>query len=499
MAADLEASSTGQDLRKPNASNLSPSGSLNPTASGSLNFAPNAQKPCENCRGLKGETCESCRRQLEESKHLDSKRPDSKRSDSKCSEDSKQNVEGNQKWKKWYHQILKPQTSHEHEVVTKTDKIKSIDRYKDMSKLIEEKFGKKGHNPVKKSASFMFSGKRAEPGEASSPALLKCQSLDNQLHGEANGMKPDLIPTLSKVKDNSFVMNKLQKSFLMTKGDNSLIRNENENSFTKKENSFVMGEFRKDSVMMGEVKKDSFMMGEVRKNSFMVGEVKDNSFATSKLQENSFMTERLCSEFHVKTKVQKRSSKNDSKVKGVEAPSREHSARRITEICNRGVEESRLISLPMIGPTLGGPNVIGSNILGSNMVGSNVVNSNLVGPNIIDSNLIGSNLVGSNLLGSKVFSSNVVTSNVMASNVINSISEDVPYSNVLDEVKSNRSRISEQENIYTEITNDFCGCDKKLCSKCRTKSDADYCYVKLGSNGESLTSDSDEAVYNTLR
>jgi hypothetical protein len=71
------------------------------------------------------------------------------------------------------------------------DKSKSIDRYKDMSKLIEEKFGRKSYNPVKKSASFMFSTKRIDldDGRRGNPALLKCQSLDTQLYSIAENQR----------------------------------------------------------------------------------------------------------------------------------------------------------------------------------------------------------------------------------------------------------------------------------------------------------------------
>lgn len=245
------------------------------------------------------------------------------------------------------------------------EKGKSIDRYKDMSKLIEEKFGRKSYNPVKKSASFMFSSKRIDLEEISSkPALLKCQSLDTQL-------SVDESSRIQRRNSRSNVSDNLSYDFRMC-----ILDNENDK--------------------IEELPK-------LRKSK------PDLIPTLPKPEDSSYITKRLYSEFHVKTKLQKKMNKSESNIKSVSVQ----------------IHESRSKSLV----------------------------------------------------------------------------EEVPYSKVADEVITKPRRTSD-ENIYAEICETAACevCDNKCECKQRTKKSSEYCYVKLGSNGDSVTqSDSDEAIYNTLR
>lgn len=267
------------------------------------------------------------------------------------------------------------------------EKAKSIERYKDMSKLIEEKFGRKSYNPVKKSASFMFSSKRIDLEQnpaGNNPALLKCQSLDTQLY------------SIAEIQKNS------QGKSSMRSYDFQMCILDNEQDVRPP---------KKTLDNMDEI-------AEVEKKS------KPDLIPTlpKPPTDHSYITERLCNEFHVKTKVQKK------------------------------------------------------------------MKSELRKPSIV-------------LRASQSpLSSTVVQVHEIKSRILDV--EEIPYSHVADEVceRPSGAKKKPDENIYAEICENNCAnCDsRKLCSCKRTK--GEYCYVKLGSNGDSVTqSDSDEAIYNTLR
>lgn len=249
------------------------------------------------------------------------------------------------------------------------EKGKSIERYKDMSKLIEEKFGRKSYNPVKKSASFMFSATRTDLKEdvqsSDNPALLKCQSLDTQLYS----------------------INEAPKA---SQGRSSL-------------RSYDFQMCIMDDTPITETKEKK---------------IKPDLIPTLPKPGNSYITDRLCNEFHVKTKVQKKA------IKAEHHHHHHHHHQKTTKVV---IHETKV--------------------------------------NI----------------------------------------DEIPYGQVADEVHQQCSsdKKNSDENIYAEICEGSAcaGCDnKKLCVCKRTKNDTEYYYVKLGSNGESVTqSDSDEAIYNTLR
>ena len=271
------------------------------------------------------------------------------------------------------------------------EKGKSIERYKDMSKLIEEKFGRKSYNPVKKSASFMFSTKRIDLEETShggknNPALLKCQSLDTQLYSISESQKNH--PERGSMRSYDFQM-------------------------------CILDEDAKEELKLDEIKP----VVEVK-----LKKTKPDLIPTLPKQDHdhSYITERLCTEFHVKTKVQKAK-------------------------CGKMVDGRYKNDLPKTR--------------------------------------------------SVVVQIHEVKSSEGFVNV-----DDIPYSQVADEVCQRKNEgggaKSQDENIYAEICESSSGCpncdNSKLCECKRTKTE--YCYVKLGSNGDSVTqSDSDEAIYNTLR
>lgn len=376
------------------------------------------------------------------------------------------------KSKKWYKHLKimgpngEPQRKSKRQSTTEggegNEKVKSIERYKDMSKLIEEKFGKKSYNPVKKSASFMFSNTRIDLEEVPSrkknnPALLKCQSLDTQLqHFEiaSPSQKPDWNSSKSNISDLSY--------------DFQMCILENENSFveTRAESSFQKAESqsRKDvksikqinEIGWDEIKEvDEIPKLKKTKPDLIPTLPKDHPEA------NSYITERLCNEFHVKTRIQRKS----------------HSKNNLLELNEKVRNSGRIHS------------------------------SNL---SVFDVNAHNEKM--NKRSSSKNVKSVVVQvhegkhTKVQPHRKNSSVNiDEVPYSHVADEVCQKPSGHStsavEEENIYAEICETPCKCDtNKLCDCKRTKKDADYYYVKLGSNGDSVTqSDSDEAIYNTLR
>ncbi|EFA07091.2 uncharacterized protein B4 isoform X1 [Tribolium castaneum] len=274
------------------------------------------------------------------------------------------------------------------------EKGKSIERYKDMSKLIEEKFGRKSYNPVKKSASFMFSTKRIDLEETNhqvknNPALLKCQSLDTQLYSIAETQK--INQDRGSLRSYDFQMCILDET-------------------SSKDN-------------LDEIKPISEVKLKKTKPDLIPTLPKADP-------DHSYITERLCSEFHVKTKVQKsKCSKMEVRLSG------RHQKSALT------VYEPQKTVI-------------------------------------------------------------VQVHEVKSDGFVNV--DDIPYSHVADEVCQRPSGgKSTDENIYAEIceSSTCTRCDNsKLCECKRTKKETEYCYVKLGSNGDSVTqSDSDEAIYNTLR
>lgn len=289
------------------------------------------------------------------------------------------------KSRKWYRNLKlfgnQQQTIEDNgtNIVEGLDKGKSMERYKDMSKLIEEKFGKKSYNPVKKSASFMFSNKPVDLEESVSSknklALLKCQSLDSNLYTET-----DRRQSKSNISDGSLSY------------DFQLCILENESGPLIDKNRF------KDN---SQIKKDIPKQLYKSKPDLIPTLPKEDS--------SSYVTNRLQSEFHVKTKVQKDRKK------------------------------------------------------------------------------------------SAQFKDNVK----LISAQVHIQQDEIPYSPVVDAIhrKSVDHRTGSAENIYAEICeNESCQTLDNLC-KCRNKKGTtSYCYVKLGSNGDSVSqSDSDEAIYNTLR
>ncbi|KAK9883982.1 hypothetical protein WA026_004918 [Henosepilachna vigintioctopunctata] len=335
--------------------------------------------------------------------------------------------------KKWYHHFKVLSSNREEKFdefkdpIDGMEKRRSIDRYKDMSKLIEEKLGRRGYNPVKKSASFMFSTKRtdldySQNSNPGNPSLLKCQSLDSQLYPLVEETSERCGTSRSNKSDN------LSYEFQMCILDNG---NSSAGRKTKQE---VNKDHKKQSG--NEIKQGNHVVTRVNIETPSSGsgkliKTKPDLIPTLPKGEttvSSFITERLCAEFHVKTKVQKKISGRIESSVG--------KSQSITSIVNSKRNTSKQIQK--------------------------------------DDHKISKVLL----------------------NV-----EEIPYSQVADEVCSCPS--GKIENIYAEIceTNgQVCNrCDSQNCECIRTKS-TQYCYVKLGSNGDSVTqSDSDDAIYNTLR
>lgn len=369
---------------------------------------------------------------------------------------NKEMIEKFSKPKKWYKhfKILGSTTDggnkDKEELVENTDKVKSIDRYKDMSKLIEEKFGKKSHNPVKKSASFMFSTKRIDLQETptqtkNNPTLLKCQSLDTQLysidenqsvrkHGQWRNSKSNVSETFS------------------TEFQNCILENEN-TVLTDNENSQSTKSLQTTDLDLDEIKPVEDVSKGLRK-------LKPDLIPTLAKDDHSYITDRLCSEFHVKTKIQQKRSIS------------KHS------LLAANFEKSR--------SSLRVPDTINPSLSIFDVE---------VEDKVIDGN--------TKSVVVQVHEDTVLKAKSKLKKRL--LEEDIPYSNVADEVRMKpNGRKTLDENIYSEICDDrcqHCGGNGCTCSKkASVKTASEYCYVKLGSNGDSVTqSDSDEAIYNTLR
>lgn len=341
------------------------------------------------------------------------------------------------------------------------EKVKSIERYKDMSKLIEEKFGKKSYNPVKKSASFMFSNTRIDLEEVPSrkknnPALLKCQSLDTQLqHFEIASptQKTDWNSSKSNISDLSYDF-----QMCILENDNSFVETRAESSFQKAESQSRRNNVKSIKLQVSEIGWDEIKeVDEVPK----LKKTKPDLIPTlpkDHPEANSYITERLCNEFHVKTKVQRKSL----------------SKQNLLDLNDKMRNSGR---------------IHGSNLSVFDVNAHNEKMNKRSTPKNVKSVVV------------QVHEGK--HSKVQPQRKKNAVNVDeVPYSHVADEVCQKPAGHSavEEENIYAEICETPCKCDtNKLCDCKRTKN-ADYYYVKLGSNGDSVTqSDSDEAIYNTLR
>lgn len=326
--------------------------------------------------------------------------------------------------KKWYKhfKILGSNTEvKQTDPIDGSEKVRSIDRYKDMSKLIEEKFGKKSYNPVKKSASFMFSTKRIDLDETknqskNTAALLKCQSLDTPLYS--------IEDRLTRKTDEP------SKDFVYQKP-----KTESKN-FLKREPQSLR-ETKPFSLQITEINFDEIKSIDETK----LKKSKPDLIPTL-TKDNSFITDRLCSEFHVKTKLQQK---------------------RINDKLRRSYRDESALNFSLINP--------------SESKEESPKRTSIV---------------------VQVHEISTPTKTKQP------LDEDIPYSQVADEIKHKTTRKTSDENIYAEICENSCtncinnkNCDCKRTTNVTTKSE--YCYVKLGSNGESITSDSDEAIYNTLR
>lgn len=339
------------------------------------------QEHCPECRKNSSECEGNCTQDFENSQII-----------------TKESLEKFPKPKKWFKhfKILNknedgPQFNDLKDPLDGMEKGKSIERYKDMSKLIEEKFGRKSYNPVKKSASFMFSTKRIDLEETghqaeNNPALLKCQSLDTQLYSIAEAQKTG--QDRGSLRSYDFQM---------------CILDENPSQDN-------LNQIKPAEVKLKKTKPD--LIPTLPKAD----------------PEHLYITEKLCNEFYVKTKVQKaKGSKTDVRLSG----RYQKSALSVYE-----PQKTVIVQVHEAKKNDGFVNV-----------------------------------------------------------------DDIPYSQVADEVCQKPSGKTTDENIYAEIceSSTCARCDnRKLCECKRTKTE--YCYVKLGSNGDSVTqSDSDEAIYNTLR
>lgn len=367
------------------------------------------------------------------------------------------------KSKKWYKnlKILGAGSEDKYSKEPTEEKVKSIERYKDMSKLIEEKFGKKSYNPVKKSASFMFSTKRIDLEEVpsqkkSNPALLKCQSLDTQLqYFEASSKAPgsqqsDWNNSKSNISDLSY-------DFQMCILENEKGHVDNRrNACLRNQDGHSMSNMKSMNLQVTHIDWDEIKEAE---DAPKLRKTKPDLIPTLPKDtnpDNSFITDRLCSEFHVKTKVQRKSLSKQNPVISND------------KTRNSGRQQHTALS------------VFQENSEASKKSTSGHVKSVVVQVH-------------------EVRQSRTPPQNKNPINV-----DDIPYSHVVDEVcdKPSGRKTAEDENIYAEICETVCNrCDtSKLCDCKRTKKGSDYYYVKLGSNGESVSqSDSDEAIYNTLR
>lgn len=425
---------------------------------------------CLECRKLNNFCSENC---LNQNKNDDDFRIEDKNSNKQLI--TKQVLEKFPKSKKWYRHFKFLSVGGENSSNQKyenmkdpmdgIEKVKSIERYKDMSKLIEEKFGKKSYNPVKKSASFMYSSKRMNLEETptnkqTNSALLKCQSLDTQIYTvdddsrQLELVKRKLNRRISNASDNLSNM-EFQMCILDNEGGfvdphtkTSLITAQGQSLKDLRSMNLQITEIDFDEIKpVEEVTK----LKKIKPDLIPTLPKDDNS-------DNSYITERLCSEFHVKTKIQKK--------------------------------------------TYGKPNLLGSadNLRSSMRFMDNVKEK---GFSIFDHHRRYSQDQHKNNLNTKsvvvqVHEETLSKTKNQLQKKISTILDDIPYSQVVDDVQQREGKVD--ENIYAEICENSCSCDSMKKCDCRRTKTSDYYYVKLGSNGDSVThSDSDEAIYNTLR
>ncbi|XP_018321987.1 uncharacterized protein LOC108734805 [Agrilus planipennis] len=418
----------------------------------------------DNCQGS---MCNQCRPRIHDSdEHIQQMKNYANTDFSDKQIISKEVLEKFPRTKKWYKHLKIFQAGNENvnngkyadlkDPMDGMEKVKSIERYKDMSKLIEEKFGKKSYNPVKKSASFMYSGKRMDLEETqeeddSNPSLLKCQSLDFQLQspeGQRSENSHSRIirkPSNASSDSRSVRSNDIQLCILEEEKPIVPLKAPHRQSLRDlKTMNFHITEIAFEDAPLSQ------QQPKLKKNKpDLIPTLKKESTTT----ENSFITDRLCTEFHVKTKIQKKSGSKSNLLDGnddfrssvrledqrLKLPvSRKHSEPTPKNAFTRSVlVQVHEESLPKPKP----PRTTGTVVVAD-------------------------------------------------------------YSHVADEVVEKNSEKGADENIYAEICEDECNnCDNiRKCECKRTKNCPEYCYVRLGSNGDSVSqSDSDDVIYNTLR
>ncbi|KAF5304825.1 hypothetical protein FQR65_LT07842 [Abscondita terminalis] len=343
------------------------------------------------------------------------------------------------------------------------EKGKSIERYKDMSKLIEDKFGKKSYNPVKKSASFMYSNKRMDLEETptdkkGNPALLKCQSLDTQIFtNEEENRQLELLKQRlhRKISNASDTLSNVEFEMCILENENGNVESKNKTSLTTTAQGQSLKDLRSTNLHVTKINFDEIKPAADAKKLKKIKPDLIPTLPKNDGHDNSYITDRLCSEFHVKTKIQKKSL---NKQNLLSSSDNLRSSVRLLE----SLKENRSFSIFESG----------------NM--NKKINTQSVVVQVHEESL------------TKIKNSQ---------KKISTIVDDIPYSHVMDEVREREGK-QQDENIYAEICETTCNCDSMPKCECKRtkKGNPEYCYVKLGSNGDSvIQSDSDEAIYNTLR
>ncbi|KAF5304734.1 hypothetical protein FQA39_LY09511 [Lamprigera yunnana] len=342
------------------------------------------------------------------------------------------------------------------------EKGKSMERYKDMSKLIEDKFGKKSYNPVKKSASFMYSNKRMDLEEtptdkSGNPALLKCHSLDAQIYtNEEENRQLELLKQRlhRKISNASDTSNNVEFEMCILDNENGIVDSKAKTSLLTN----MQGQSLRDLVSTNlHVTKMNFDEIKAAEGIDKLRKIKPDLIPTlpkNDGRDNSYITDRLCSEFHVKTKIQK-------KTFGKHLLSSSDNVRSSVRLLESLSENN--------------------------------------GFSIFESK--SQKCVNTQSVVVQVHEESLTKTKSQISRKSSALVDDIPYSQVMDEVREREGK-QQDENIYAEICETSCNCDSMPKCECkRTKKDnSEYCYVKLGSNGDSvIQSDSDEAIYNTLR
>ncbi|KAK4885758.1 hypothetical protein RN001_002029 [Aquatica leii] len=419
---------------------------------------------CAECRKLNENCIETCKNETENYKSQDIHQKQLI---------TKQVIEKFPKSKKWYRHFkilgvglgseANPKFEDIKDPMDGIEKGKSMERYKDMSKLIEDKFGKKSYNPVKKSASFMYSNKRMDLEETpthkkGNPALLKCQSLDTQFFTSENEnrqlelLKQRLHRKISNASDS---LSNMEFELCILENENGIVEPTTKTSLTATTQVQSLRDLRSTNLHVTKINFDEIKPAE---DVTKLKKIKPDLIPTlpkSDGHDNSYITERLCSEFHVKTKIQKKS-----------------------------LNKQNLLSSS-------------DNLRNSvRLLESFKENYNF---SIFDSGNQNKNINTQSVVVQVHEESLTKSRNLQKKN--STVVDDIPYSHVMDEVRE-RDEKQQDENIYAEICENSCNCDSMPKCECKRtkKAHPEYCYVKLGSNGDSvIQSDSDEAIYNTLR